>query len=689
MKNFLFQKRDTSWLAFNHRVLQEAADPTVPLYERIKFLAIYSSNLDEFYRVRVAALRRFKEMDKAERKALMDTKPKKELQEIKRIVHQQQTEFGRIFRQEVLPALREKDIFLINSTRQFSKEQKAFAKKYFEEKVLPLIERQYLRPNGPTPFLKNRALYLVIELKEVDYLGLVNIPSDSLPRFVHLPTTDQRHFIAFLDDIIRINLSRLFEERIEGAYAIKVSRDAELYIDDEFDGDLLEKIKSSLNTRDSGLPTRMLYDSNMTMELTNRLKSLFQLKKNDLFPGSRYHNFSDFFGFPNPTQDPSLHDTPLPPLPHPILKNTKKLIPVIQAEDQLLHFPYQKYSYIPQLLQEAAYHPEVRTIKITLYRVASKSAVVEALLEAIKQGKQVVVFVEAKARFDEASNIYWGKELESAGATVLYSYPAIKVHSKVFSIQFSEESDQKDIVYLGTGNFNEKTAKLYGDHALLTAQKKLVKDVGQLFGVLEKKILLPKTKKLFISPFSTRKGFEDLIAQEIKNAKAGKPAYMIIKMNSLEDPEMIEALYEANNAGVEITLLIRGICCLIPGISGQSENIKAFSLVDRFLEHARIYIFGNGGEEIMYLASADWMTRNLDRRIEAVFPIEKKSLYDQLRKIVDLQLKDNTKLRKITATMDNPYVEKSPQEERINAQTAIYAYLGAALKKENIDESDS
>lgn len=689
MKPYLYHHRDISWLAFNHRVLQEAADKSVPLYERLKFLAIYSSNLDEFYRVRVSTLRRFRELNKAERKILTDIKPKQELKAIKRIVHQQQSEFGRIFRTDILPALRKENIYLFNSTTQFSTAQKAFAKSFFQEQILPLVNRQYLQANGPVPFLKNRALYLVAQLADTEKLGLVNIPTEMLSRFITLPSTHPNLSIAFLDDILRINLDHLFEEKVIGAFAIKISRDAELYIDDEFDGDLLEKIKARLGSRDLGLATRLLYDSNMPMELINQLKGIFQLKKNDLFPGGRYHNFSDFFGFPKPAGKDHLHDEDLPPLAHPQLEVADSLIQCIQAEDQILHFPYQRFDYVPQLIREAAQHPEVRQIKITLYRVARRSAVIEALLAAIQRGKKVTAFIEAKARFDEASNLYWGKELEDAGAHVLYSYPNIKVHSKVLAIQFRPESDEKNICYLGTGNFNEKTARLYGDHALLTADKKMNRDVEQLFGLLEKKLLLPKTRKLFLSPFNTRSEFYRLIDQEISNAQARKPAYMILKMNSLEDQGMIKKLYDANNAGVDITLIVRGICCLVPGIKGQSERIQVFSLVDRFLEHARVYIFANNGKERMYLASADWMTRNLDRRIEVVFPIHKQHIYNELRQLIELQLQDNTKLRRITAELDNPYVEKAEQAKYSNAQTAIYAYLSRVLTNETTDESNS
>lgn len=681
MSDLKFHKRDTSWLSFNHRVLQEAADPDVPLYERIKFLAIYSSNLDEFYRVRVAALRQFKEMTKTDRKALLDIKPKQELKAIKATVHQQQIAFGRIFREEILPALKSHRIHLLHDIGDFSEDQIAFAKHFFGETILPYIQPQYLTKDQTPPFLKNRAIYLLATFQESQQLGLVHLPSDQISRFVVLPQRGDHHFVAFLDDVIRLNLNRLFPEEIDQVFSIKVSRDAELYIDDEFSGDLLEKIKSSLEQRDTGLPTRMLYDARMSIDLTTQLKQIFQLKKNDLFPGGKYHNFNDFFGFPQVFSQPELNDKALDPLPHPVFKNGH-LIEAIQEKDQLLHFPYQHYHYVPDLILEAAEHPEIQKIKITLYRVASKSAVVQALLFALKKGKEVVAFIEAKARFDEASNIYWGKALEEAGATVLYSYPVIKVHTKLLYFEFSKASKWNNFAYLGTGNFNEKTAKLYADHALLTSNREIVKDVAQVFGILERKILIPKTKRLLVSPFNSRSGFEKLIQREIDLAKAGKPAYMVLKMNSLEDLEMVNQLYRANREGVKITLIVRGICCLVPGIPGQSEHIEAFSLVDRFLEHARVYIFGNQGQEELFIASADWMTRNLDRRIEVVIPILDTALKQEIRHIIDLQLADNTKLRRITADLTNPYVEKKQDQKPINAQTAIYDYLAAKLDQE-------
>ena len=425
--------RDLSWLSFNHRVLQEAQNEQVPLYERIKFLAIYSSNLDEFFRVRVASLRSFKELRKKTRQAL-NIKPKKTLREIRAIVDRQQAEFGRIFREEILPELGRQDIFLIPES-EYDAGQQAFARQYFREKVAPALHLIRAQTDQQPPFLRNKALYFAIGSGDRQELQLLEIPSDELPRFVVLPSAGQGHYVSFLDDLIRFNLEEFLPDRpTPEAYSIKLSRDAEMYIDDEFSGNLVEKIRQGLSERNIGLPTRFLYDSAMPAELLQQLVELFQLSKNDLIPGARYHNFNDFFTFPNPSGKVELYDPPMPPLPHPELEEAASLLTAIEEGDRILHFPYQKYDYVPKLLWEAAEDETVESIKITLYRVASKSLVTEALLHALSRGKRVVAFIEAKARFDEASNLFWGQRLQEAGAKVLYSYPGIKVHTKLFLI---------------------------------------------------------------------------------------------------------------------------------------------------------------------------------------------------------------------------------------------------------------
>lgn len=678
MQDFEYVSRDVSWLAFNHRVLQEAKDKRVPLYERIKFLAIYSSNLDEFYRVRVASLRSFKDLKKKTRKAL-DIKPKKELRQIRKLVQQQQQEFGDVFRNEILPQLEERGVFILDN-QAYNEAQKQFAKKFFFEKVYPHVHPTRIDESSDVPFLENASLYFVVQFADGEDLSIVNIPSDKLPRFIEIPSSDSNHYITFLDDIFRSNLEEIFERPVVKAYAIKLSRDAEMYIEDEYSGDLLEKIKQGLDDRNIGLPTRFLYDSSMPEALLNRLKDLFQLSKHDLIPGARYHNFNDFFKFPNPVEDQLLYDEPLPPLPHPELENTDSIMNLMQEKDLLLHFPYQKFDYIPQLIREAADDTQVRSIKITLYRVGSRSAVVEALQYACEQGKTVVIFVEAKARFDEETNLQWGAQLEKAGAKVYYSYPGIKVHTKLLLINRMDGNEWQHFAYIGTGNFNEKTSRLYADHALLTADKRLANEAAQVFDLLERRIIVPHCKHLLVSPFTLRNRFEDMIDREIANAKAGKTAYMLLKMNSLEDTRMIDKLYEASQAGVRIQIIVRGICCLIPGIAGMSENIEVISIIDRFLEHARVYIFANGGEEVMYIASADWMTRNLDRRVEVAAPIYEPKLFAEMRKIIDIQWNDNFKAREINATLNNAYRSSLPLAPNVRAQLEIYRFMERQIK---------
>lgn len=671
----MYHKRDISWLSFNHRVLQEAKDPAVPLYERIKFLAIYSSNLDEFFRVRVSALRQFQKIDKKERKSILEVKPKKELREIKKIVHQQQVEFGIIFRSQIIPTLREKGILLLNDHHLFNREQKLFAQEYFQEKVLPHLQYQRIEDTFDVPFLQNRNLYFVAVLAQSDELGLVNIPSDVLPRFITLPGADGQFQVTFLDEIMRANLEQLFPEGVQAAYSIKISRDAELYIDDEYTGDLREKIKASLAERSIGAPTRLLYDSSMSIELTKRLKDIFQLKKNDLFPGARYHNFSDFFAFPAPAGSENLFDVPMPPLPHPVLDQAQSIFQVIGNQDILLHFPYQKYDYIPRWIEEAAADPAVEEIKITLYRVAKNSSIAQALVRAQENGKKVTAFVEVKARFDEASNLHWGETLQAAGAQVIYSRPGIKVHSKILLITRREAAGLRHYTYLGTGNFNEKTATLYTDHALLTADERLSLEVAEVFHFLEEKPLERSFQHLMVSPVNSRRKFVACVEREIANAKAGQMAWMMIKMNSLEDQAMIDKLYEASQAGVQIQLIIRGMCCLVPGVPGLSDNIEAISIIDRFLEHARIYYFANGGQEELYLASADWMTRNLDRRVEVVFPIYDPLHKQELVKMLHTQWADNVKARVLNSSLDNLRKVVAAGEATLQAQKEIYLTL--------------
>jgi polyphosphate kinase len=671
-----FIERDISWLSFNHRVLQEARDHSVPLYERIKFLAIFSSNLDEFYRVRVSSLRSFKKLRRKHRQKL-DFKPKKVLRQVHQIVEQQQAIFGIVYRDEIIPELADHGIYLIRND-QFQPWQLQFAIEYFKEHIAQYVQPVLLPSGSQAPFLRNRGLYFVVELgAEEEQIAILEIPTEQLDRFVVFPFNgEEAHYITFLDEIIRMNLPALFPDFPEAsAFSIKLSRDAEMYIDDEYSGDLIEKIRVGLSQRNIGIPTRFLYDSAMPATLLERLKTLFQLSARDMIPGARYHNFNDFFSFPDPTDNPSLFDIPMPGLPHPVLEKAASQLDAIRKEDLLLHFPYQKFDYVTQLIWEAAKHPDVKSIKITLYRVANDSRITKALLFALEQGKEVVTFIEAKARFDEATNLYWGQQLSNAGANVIYSYPGIKVHTKLLLIEKMETGALINYAYVGTGNFNEKTARIYSDHALLTCDPRISDEVSQLFQLLEGRIIIPNCNNLLISPYTLRQRFTAMIDREIRYAKAGKEAYAILKMNSLEDQNMILKLYEASQAGVRIELIVRGICRLKAGVSGWSENIKAISIVDRYLEHARLYLFGNNGQEELYMASADWMTRNLDRRIEVAVPILDPTIFEELRKLLFLQLRDNQKARILDHLQNNNYVVTMPDDPPVRSQIAIYQYL--------------
>lgn len=676
-------KRDTSWLHFNARVLQEAEDERVPPYERLKFLAIYSSNLDEFYRVRVASLRQFKKLDKADRQELFNFTPKKELKTILEMVSAQQEQFGSIFRGKILPRLKKENIHLLHWD-EMCPNQTRFAAKYFDKEIKPHLELHWLPENkiesSDLAFLRSGQLCLAVELDEAaaaetSEIALVPLPTKQLSRFVVLPNPKDEpdgYYVVFLDSIVRANLSRWIDREVTFGYSFKLSRDAELYIDNEFDGELHQKIEARLAEREDGLPTRFLYDSKMPKWMLKRLKHTLGLSKYDMIPGSRYHNFMDFFGFPLPPGREDLAYPDLPPLPHPRLKGDDSIMESMDASDLLLHFPYQRYDYVPQLIREAADHPEVTRIQITLYRVAGKSAVVTELLHALKMGKEVDAFVETKARFDEASNLYWGKQLEEAGAYVRYSYPAVKVHTKLLHIQREIPDEQKTVhyTYVGTGNFNEKTAKIYTDHALLTTRPRIGQDVQQVFQLLKGKLIMPNCEKLLVAPFTLARGLTDLIDEEITRAKAGETAYIFFKMNSLEEGKMIKKIREAAAAGVEVKLIVRGICRLVPG---PKENIQIISIIDRFLEHSRVYLFGGGEVEKVYMGSADLMERNLYRRVEVITPIEDPILRLEMRRILDIQWRDNQKARFLTAKHFNEFKKKG--KDVFRAQTDLYEYF--------------
>ena len=669
------KNRDENWLFFNERVLQEAENPSVPLLERLKFLAIFSSNLDEFFKVRVSQMRQLKAVDKDLRKKL-SLKGDKQLQKILRRVRSQQERFGEAI-EEVLSRLREKGIFL-RSLEELTEEQKSFLREYFQKELKGVLRLNTLRDEA----LVDGGLYLLLRRTDGE-LYVIEIPRKSFGRFIVLP--GNAHEVLYLDDVIRFNLNDLDPKETFGqVYSIKLSRDAELYLDDDYtDHALVDKIYRSLHKRETGQPTRLLYDQKMPMDLVEQMKSTLELGDADLLTGGVYHSISDFFDFPLPDDRQGLVYEALAALPHPNLNSSTPLFDLIEKKDQLIHFPYQDFSSLETFIQQAAEDPNVQSIKITLYRIARSSALTDALLQAIKNQKEVVVFVEAQARFDEENNIKWGRIFKEAGAEVIFSVPQIKVHSKIALISREIDNATHRIAYIGTGNFNAKTARLYCDHGLFTAHAGITADLEQVFLLLQKKLLFPKLKYLLVSPFSTRNEFMDLIRYEMDQARQGKPSGISLKMNSLEDSRMIAALQEAAEQGVPIRLLIRGFCCLKPKkkeeMGPREVPIVMSSIIDRFLEHGRIYRFEHGGQPKMFTGSADWMTRNLDRRIEVLCPILDKEVFNELWDIFQLQLNDNQKARIIDREDSNAYVKKE-NTAPLRSQYAIYDYLKAKIK---------
>ncbi|QEM10398.1 polyphosphate kinase 1 [Mucilaginibacter rubeus] len=667
--------REISWLYFNDRVLQEAADPTVPLIDRIRFLAIFSSNLDEFYRVRVATLSRLAALNEKS-KEILGYNPKKVLNQIKNIVVRQERKFNNLYENIIVKQLAEEKIFILND-KQLNVTRGTFVKNYFREKLLATLVPIMLNDTLPLPELRDRAVYFFVKLttNKKTRFALIEFP-DNLSRFVKLPDTNNLKFIILLDDIIRYSLEDIFfifeHDSIE-AYSIQLTRDAELDLDKEVSEKFVDSLAKSLQKRKKGKPMRLLYDSDMPMDMLKYLVNKMGLHGESLIPGNRYHNFKNFISFPN-VGGPELEYSKYIPLPVSDLSFGKSLIDLIAKKDYLVSTPYQSYDYVIHFLREAAIDPKVKEINISVYRLAENSRVIHALINAAKNGKKVNCLVELRARFDEQNNIHWSNRLEEEGVTVLYGVPGYKVHSKICLVSRTEKGKLAYYACLSTGNFNEKTAQIYADHTLLTANKKITDDLVNVFKAINRGQLAKGLKSLIVSPIDSRPAIYRLIDNEIKNAKAGKQAYMILKMNSLADEDMINKLYQASNAGVKIKMIIRGMCCLIAGVKGYSENIEVISIVDKYLEHARVHIYCNGGKELIYLTSADFMSRNIDNRVEVGFPIYDEKLQKEIRDIIDIQLSDNTKAREINSQNTNKY-HKTNSPESHRAQIEIYNYL--------------
>ncbi|ADY50733.1 Polyphosphate kinase [Pseudopedobacter saltans DSM 12145] len=669
--------REISWLYFNNRVLQEAADKTVPLIERIRFLAIFSSNLDEFYRVRVATLNRLADISSRTKEEL-GYNPKRILKEIKRIVVKHEQKFNTLYT-EIITELAENRIFILNE-KQLNVSRGAFVRDFFREKILSAIVPLILTEKLPFPELKEQYLYFFIRISKVgskSKYALIEVPK-SLNRFLVLPDTNALKFIILIDDIIRYNLEDIFfsfeYDQIE-CYGIQVTRDAEFELDNKVSDKFVEALSKSLQKRKKGKPMRLLYDSEMPQDMLDIIIRQLNLKAESLIPGNRYQNFRDFIKFPNVGRSDLEYET-LPSLPVFGLSYNSGIIERVKKRDFLVNLPYQSFDYIIHFLREAAIDPKVTEIQITLYRLAENSKIINALINASRNGKRVYCLVELQARFDEEANIFWARRLEEEGVNVSYGIPDYKVHSKICLVTRIEKGQKVYYATLSTGNFNESSAKVYGDHSLFTANKKITLELSQLFKAIESNKLSGGYKNLIVSPFETRDKFFKLIDAEIANAKKGKLAYMILKMNSLDDERTILKLYEASNASVKIKLIIRGMCSLVPKVKGFSENIEVISILDRFLEHARIWVFGNGGMEKVYLLSADLMTRNLDRRIEVGFPVYDEEIKEEIRDIIDIQLSDNTKAREINSLNNNRY-KRNRSKLKVRSQQDTYKYLKA------------
>jgi polyphosphate kinase len=677
-KKIKLTNRELSWLSFNDRVLQEANDTTVPLLERLKFLGIFSSNLDEFFRVRVATNKRMLQLKASRKEAINKKEIKETLQDIYNKVVIQQVKFNNIYNQ-LLNELKAKNIFFVNE-KQINIQQTLEIRKYFKEEILNTIFPLILDEKKSFPFLRDNTVYLACKLtntitNEKKY-ALIPLPTKVKKRFYQLPKQGGNTYIMFIDDVIRCNLDTVFSSfdfnHFE-AFTIKLTRDAEIDIDSDVASNVLENITNSLKQRKKGQPVRLIYDQEMPDDFIKFIYQKLSLNRDELIPGQRYHNFRDFIGFPD-IKKAELKYSALEPIYIPELDKAKTMFNAIRYKDFLISHPYQPFSYIIRMLREAAIDPNVVSIKMTLYRVAENSNIVNALINAVKNGKKVIVMMELKARFDEEHNIYWSNKLKEEGASVLYTIPNFKVHTKLCLITRREKNALKLYAHVGTGNYNGETAKVYCDHSVLTANVKITSEVNKVFNLIEDfKPEKYRFKHLLVAPINLRSSIERMIDAEIQNHKIGKPAYIIIKVNSLVDESIINKLYEASREGVKIDLIVRSICCLVPGEKGKSENISAISIVDKHLEHARIYIFANGGKEKLFMGSADMMTRNLDHRVEVCFPVFNKEIHEEIRTMINIQLKDNCKSRILDPFQINEY--KPVSLPRIRSQVEFYNYL--------------
>ncbi|SFD82960.1 polyphosphate kinase 1 [Spirosoma endophyticum] len=694
-----YTDRDLSWLSFNYRVLMEATDPTVPLADRVKFLAIYSANLDEFFRVRVSSLRSLISLHKKKITKRLGSDPQQTLTQVLEVVDRQQNYYNRLFQEQLLPQLQQHGIILYQQ-QPLLEVHRLEVDRFFRSTVMAYLQPVFIgswqsaKGKRRLPFLDSHALYLAVILRpkadgftsqrdqveeslDGHQFAYVNIPVDKLARFVTLSVIDEQHYFTFLDEVIRANLSVIFPGyELLGSFSFKLNRSEDIDIKDEYRGNLVKKIKRQLKKRQTAPPVRFLYDGSIDKDLLNPFTRLFNVLPDELQAGGRYHSLSALLKLPLPA-GPDMVSPAMVPLLRPELDQQESMLAAINLKDRILHFPYQSYEYVLRLFNEAAIDPLVHQIDVTLYRIAADSLIANALISAAHNGKRVSVFVEVKARFDEANNLQWAEQLKAAGVRIFYSLPGIKVHAKMALIKRRPQTatdKPTQYAYLATGNFNEVTAEIYADHGLMTSHKPLVREVKKVFDYLEKQKPIGKLRHLLVSPFTLQDRYLDLIDREISFARKGRTARLTLKVNGLEESVLIDKLYEASRAGVVIDLLVRGICCLVPGVPGMSETIRVIRLVDRFLEHARVAIFHNDGQEEIFLASADWMTRNIYHRVEVGFPIYDPEVRTEIRQLIAFQLADNTKACLIDQQGTNQPI-RNPEATPVRAQYASYDWL--------------
>ena len=686
-----FKNKEVSWLSFNERVLQEASDRSVPLIERIRFLGIYSSNQDEFFRIRVATLHRLARLGKKGKK-LLGHDPRAVISEIKDIILRQQEVFQGVY-EHLLEELATEGIHVVDETK-LTAGQGEFVRSYFRQHVrqnlTPLMVSEKMR----FPELKDKSIYLATRLRtrgaKPDRYALIEVPSPALSRFLILPQIDSHQHVILLEDVIRYNLKQIFSlfkfEAID-SHLIKLTRDAELDIDDDVTESYFRKVVKSVKHRKEGNPVRFVYDREISTELLSFIKRKLRIRGEDsTLPGGRTHNFKDFIDFPQIGKESLLYPR-LAPIPVVPLETTRSIMGCMRERDLLLNFPYESFDYVIDLLREAAIDPKVTEIKVTLYRVARHSGITNALINAARNGKDVTAIIELQARFDEETNLALANQLQEEGAQVVFGVPGLKVHAKIGMILRQEKGKLARYAFLGTGNLNEDTGKLYSDHCLFTTDRRLTREVDAVFDFLQDNYRVPTFKHLIVAPFTFRERMVALVLTEIKNARKGKKAAIDLKLNNLTDPDMISLLYQAAEAGVHVRLNVRGMFSVLPHTLEHQKNMEAIAIIDRLLEHTRIFVFHNGGDEKVFLSSGDLMTRNLDRRVEVVFPVYDADLQRELKALLEIQWQDNVKARILSAEMTNQY--RPRKGKAVRAQMAFYDYLRAKVEVSVPDERAS